>query len=518
MLQREEDRLSGPALLEDKRARDQVARGQLTRRVIPGHEALAIGIDQMRALTAQRLRQQKPRRARDIQRGGMELHEFQVGHLRARVPRQRHAVAGGDRGVGGVAKHLAGAAGGEQDGRRFDLLGAARTLEAGAGASAVANDERCGARVALDRHLRLIGDSLPQAPPDLTPGRIMGVQHAAYLVRRLFRQRERARPVAIETRAPVDELAHVAHAVVNEHAHRGFEAQAIARGNGVGGMQIGMVVVADGGRNAALRVTGIALVGIRLGEDDDVAGGGEVRGGAQAGDAAADHEEIRAPLHRVLSYHPPMKPTRIGVTAAAGAYSVIIGGGTIESLPAELDAAGLGPRRIIVASKRVWKLHGKRFRRATTERLPVLVDDGERHKNLVTVGKVHDALVKAGADRSTVVVAIGGGVTGDLAGFAAATYLRGIRVVQVPTTLLAQVDSAIGGKTGVNHPLGKNLIGSFHPPSMVVADPVVLDTLPRREYRAGLYEVIKYGVISDPALLDRMQSSLAAIVARSPPW
>ena len=96
-----------------------------------------------------------------------------------------------------------------------------------------------------------------------------------------------------------------------------------------------------------------------------------------------------------------MKPTRIGVTAAAGAYSVIIGAGTLASLPAELDAAGLGPRRIIVASKRVWTLHGQRFRRATTERLPVLVDDGERYKNLVTVGKVHDALVKANADRST---------------------------------------------------------------------------------------------------------------------
>lgn len=218
----------------------------------------------------------------------------------------------------------------------------------------------------------------------------------------------------------------------------------------------------------------------------------------------------------MLSYHPPMEPTRIGVTAAAGAYSVIIGGGAIDSLPAELNAAGLGPRRIIVSSKRVWKLHGKRFRHATTERVPVLVDDGERHKNLVTVGKVHDALVKANADRSTVVVAIGGGVIGDLAGFAAATYLRGIRVVHVPTTLLAQVDSAIGGKTGVNHPLGKNLIGSFHPPSLVVADPVVLDTLPRREFRAGLYEVIKYGVISDPSLLDRLRTSLPAIVAHEP--
>ncbi len=216
----------------------------------------------------------------------------------------------------------------------------------------------------------------------------------------------------------------------------------------------------------------------------------------------------------MLSYHPHMDPTRIGVTAAAGAYSVIIGAGTIDALPTEMDAAGLGPSRVIVSSTRVWALHGKRFRRVSNGRPPVLVDDGERHKNVATVGKVHDALVKSKADRSTVVVAVGGGVIGDLVGFAAATYLRGIRVVHVPTTLLAQVDSAIGGKTGVNHPLGKNLIGAFHAPSLVVADPAVLDTLPRREFRAGLYEVIKYGVISDPALLDHLRTHLAAIFAR----
>jgi 3-dehydroquinate synthase len=127
---------------------------------------------------------------------------------------------------------------------------------------------------------------------------------------------------------------------------------------------------------------------------------------------------------------------------------------------------------------------------------------------------VLDAFVKEKADRSTVVIAVGGGVIGDLVGFAAATYLRGVPVVHVPTTLLAQVDSAIGGKTGVNHPLGKNLIGAFHAPSLVVADPVVLETLPRREFRAGLYEVIKYGVISEPALLDRVHDNLPAIFAR----
>ncbi len=211
-----------------------------------------------------------------------------------------------------------------------------------------------------------------------------------------------------------------------------------------------------------------------------------------------------------------MPPTRIGVTAAAGAYSVLIGEDTIATLGHELDEARLGPRRIIVSSPRVWDLHRARFRKLGADRTPVLVDDGERSKTMATVARVHDALVKAKADRSTVVIAVGGGVIGDLVGFAAATYLRGIRIVHVPTTLLAQVDSAIGGKTGVNHALGKNLIGSFHAPSLVVADPVVLDTLPRREFRAGLYEVIKYGVIAEPGLLDRLRTTLPAIFAREP--
>jgi 3-dehydroquinate synthase len=207
-------------------------------------------------------------------------------------------------------------------------------------------------------------------------------------------------------------------------------------------------------------------------------------------------------------------PTRITVAAAAGPYPVIIGSDTINALGKEMDAAKLGKRRILISSHRVWEFHGPRFRTLGADRTPILVEDGERYKNLNTVARVLDALVKAQADRSTVIVAIGGGVIGDLVGFSAATYLRGLPIVHVPTTLLAQVDSAIGGKTGVNHPLGKNLIGSFHAPSLVVADPIVLETLPRREFRAGLYEVIKYGVIADPTLLDRMRDSTTAIFAR----
>lgn len=205
---------------------------------------------------------------------------------------------------------------------------------------------------------------------------------------------------------------------------------------------------------------------------------------------------------------------RVLVQAASGPYTVVIGKQTLETLGAELDAAKLGKRRILISSQRVWDFHGPRFKTIGADRTPILVEDGERYKNLNTVARILDALVKAEADRATVIVAVGGGVIGDMVGFSAATYLRGLPVVQVPTTLLAQVDSAIGGKTGVNHPLGKNLIGSFHAPSLVVADPTVLETLPRREFRAGLYEVIKYGVISDPALLDHIRTSVTAIFNR----
>src|SRR5688500_20068155 len=188
--------------------------------------------------------------------------------------------------------------------------------------------------------------------------------------------------------------------------------------------------------------------------------------------------------------------TRVDVSATTGAYPVIIGSGAIDTLNSEMHAAKLGARRLLISSHRVWELHGQRFRKAGAERTPILIEDGERYKNLNTVARVLDALVKVHADRSTVVIAIGGGVIGDVVGFAAATYLRGVPVVHVPTTLLAQVDSAIGGKVGVNHQLGKNLIGAFHQPLAVVVDPLLLATLPRREFRAGLYEVVKYGVIA----------------------
>ena len=209
-----------------------------------------------------------------------------------------------------------------------------------------------------------------------------------------------------------------------------------------------------------------------------------------------------------------MPPTVIQVAASSRTYSVHVGTGLLSQLDALLDETGVGRQRIVVSSPTVWKAHGATVTQALGSGENLLVPDGERSKTAQTVARIYDALIRMTADRSVTIIAIGGGVIGDVVGFAAATYLRGVGLVHVPTTLLAQVDSSIGGKVGVNHPLGKNLIGSFHQPLAVVADPELLDTLARREFRAGLYEVIKYGMIADRSLFDRVDRNLRAIVRR----
>ena len=207
---------------------------------------------------------------------------------------------------------------------------------------------------------------------------------------------------------------------------------------------------------------------------------------------------------------------RLDVTTASRQYTVTFGDGAIDQLARTLDALKTPERRFVVSSPLVWRLHGTRIARAVAIAEPILVPDGERFKLLPTVARIYDALVRLNADRASTLITFGGGVIGDMAGFAAATYLRGIALVHVPTTLLAQVDSAIGGKVGVNHPQGKNLIGAFYQPHAVVVDPTVLGTLPRREFRAGLYEVIKYGMTSSADLFDRVSRDRKAIFARTP--
>lgn len=204
------------------------------------------------------------------------------------------------------------------------------------------------------------------------------------------------------------------------------------------------------------------------------------------------------------------------VRLGARSHPIVIGDGVlasaIRSSPVLRDA-----RAMLVCDSKLRPL-ARSVARALGARCAgtVMLPGGEATKDISTLPRLYRAAAKARLDRHSVIVAIGGGVIGDVAGFFAATYLRGIRIVHVPTTLVAQVDSAIGGKTGVNLPHGKNLVGSFHQPSLVVVDPTVLRTLPGREFRSGLAEVIKYGVIADAALFRRLEERMDCVLRRDP--
>ena len=179
-----------------------------------------------------------------------------------------------------------------------------------------------------------------------------------------------------------------------------------------------------------------------------------------------------------------------------------------------------GRRAAVVTSQTVARLHADRvdaaLKAAGASTQQIVLPDGEMHKNWETLERIFAALLEAKADRRTVLVAVGGGVVGDMAGFAAATYQRGISHLQVPTTLLAQVDSSVGGKTAINHPLGKNMIGAFHQPVAVIADTATLATLPPRELAAGLAEVVKYGAIRDAAFLSWIEEHADSLRNRDP--
>lgn len=191
--------------------------------------------------------------------------------------------------------------------------------------------------------------------------------------------------------------------------------------------------------------------------------------------------------------------------------------GLLQDASAEIEKLGKVSSVHIVTSPKVWRAVGKRVRKGITARLAKNVhffDDAESAKSLASVEKISRTLVRAGADRKSLLIAVGGGVVGDVVGFAAASYLRGVALVQVPTTLVAQVDSSVGGKTGVNLPEGKNLVGAFYPARLVLVDPELLGSLPEREFRGGLAEVIKYGVIADAQLFAFLEEHLDAIFHR----
>ena len=208
---------------------------------------------------------------------------------------------------------------------------------------------------------------------------------------------------------------------------------------------------------------------------------------------------------------------RLTIDLGERSYPILIGAGLLGD-PALLEGCVDARDVILVSNVTVAPLWAPRLRGglAGFRVAECILPDGEQYKTLATVSRVLDALVDARMNRDCAVLALGGGVVGDIAGFAAACYQRGVDFVQLPTTLLAQVDSSVGGKTGVDHPGGKNLIGAFHQPVAVLADTDTLDTLPDRELRAGLAEVIKYGLIRDEPFLAWIESNLDRLLARDP--
>ncbi len=206
----------------------------------------------------------------------------------------------------------------------------------------------------------------------------------------------------------------------------------------------------------------------------------------------------------------------VHVSLAQRSYDIHIGARTLDLLP-QLAALKHASSIVLVTNLTVQALYGEavitQLQALGKSLIAVVLPDGEAYKTSAQLDTIYTAMLQARCDRKAVIVALGGGVVGDVAGYAAATYMRGIAFVQVPTTLLAQVDSSVGGKTAVNHPLGKNMIGAFYQPQAVLADSAVLKTLPPREVAAGLAEVIKYGCIVDSAFFDWLENNIVALSA-----
>lgn len=212
-----------------------------------------------------------------------------------------------------------------------------------------------------------------------------------------------------------------------------------------------------------------------------------------------------------------MEKQCISIDLCGGGYNIEIGLGILsdDNVFAKIPKTSSA---LVVTNTTIAPLYAKSLvavlERSYPRVLQVILADGEEYKNWQTLNQIFDALLQNQCDRKTVLFALGGGVIGDMTGFAAACYMRGVPFVQVPTTLLAQVDSSVGGKTAINHPMGKNMIGAFYQPQLVVCDLATLDTLPARELSAGLAEVIKYGPIADMAFMEWLESSMDALLAR----
>jgi len=308
---------------------------------------------------------------------------------------------------------------------------------------------------------------------------------------------------AIERRSPFNQLLDDTGAFFDKRAHRFQITKAIAGNNCVLLMQLYLVIVAECSRNTALRVFRGGFTQAVFGNDQDMACRSELDGCAKPSHARSNHDEIcLEPLNRGGQKHMVQRDQMpaFEVRTPHHTYSNQVERGILARVSQFVPESAV--KLFAVTTEDVWRLHGEVLAaQFPPEKLSVLFfPGGESKKRLSAVEDLAGQMLAQHADRTSAVIGFGGGIVTDVSGFLAAIFMRGIPVVHIPTTLLAQVDAATGGKTGVNLVAGKNLIGSFHQPLAVLIDPEVLSTLPAREYRAGLFEVIKCGVIRDPAL------------------
>ena len=207
---------------------------------------------------------------------------------------------------------------------------------------------------------------------------------------------------------------------------------------------------------------------------------------------------------------------RLTLNLGPRSYDILIGKGILDQIGTVLDKIIKGKRAVIITNPEIDNLYGyhtkKNLKKAGFQVETIKIPDGEEYKSLASASEIYDHLMKFNCDRNTVLIALGGGVIGDLTGFVASTFMRGVPFVQIPTTLLSQVDSSVGGKTAVNHSCGKNIIGAFYQPKVVLIDLNTLSTLPLEEFRAGLAEVVKYGVIADLELFNFLDENYEKIL------
>lgn len=344
------------------------------------------------------------------------------------------------------------------------------------------------------------------------------MQDAAPAMRGFLSERK-ARAFAIEFGSPFDELKDSLRPFFDQDMDRTRITQAVSGVDRVLLVKGDLVVVAEGDRNPSLRVMRRGLLQRVLRNHQDASGLCQFDGGSHAGYSGSHHQKIgfddfSVGLRNSLWYkiHMPMYV----VDTPQRRYPVIVERGTLARVADHVpDSAG---KLFVVTTEDVWELHGRTLKGALRDRKHAVLffGGGEERKRLSEVERLAEQMMEHGGDRSSLVLAFGGGIVNDVGGFLASSFMRGVPVIQAPTTLLAQVDAAVGGKTGVNLVAGKNLVGAFHQPLAVVIDPDVLSTLPDREYRAGLYEVLKTGVIRNESLFLLMEKHIDKVLARDP--